>query len=85
MKFKQALLADPTISMVIVLNPAPSHYGLIKQALLAGKHVYTEKTMTHELGLARELVQVESTCQRPEPTSLSMHICGRLCPEFSPA
>lgn len=52
------ILADPTISMVIVLTPAPSHYGLIKQALLAGKHVYTEKTMTHELGLARELVQL---------------------------
>lgn len=50
------ILADATVEMVVVLTPAPSHYGIIRQALLAGKHVYTEKTMTHEVELARELV-----------------------------
>ena len=50
------ILADPTIEMVVVLTPAPSHYGIIRQALLAGKHVYTEKTMTHALPQAQELV-----------------------------
>ena len=55
-KSMEEILADPTVSMVIVLTPAPSHYGIIKTALLAGKHVYTEKVMTHERGLAQELV-----------------------------
>ncbi len=50
------VLADPEVDMVIVLTPAPAHYGLIKQGLLAGKHVYTEKTMTIDLAQAKELV-----------------------------
>lgn len=52
------ILADASIQIVIVLTPAPSHYGIIRQALLAGKHVYTEKTMTHQLPLAKELVEL---------------------------
>lgn len=52
----EQILEDPSIEMVVVLTPAPSHYGIIRQALLAGKHVYTEKTMTHALPQARELV-----------------------------
>lgn len=50
------VLADPAVDMVIVLTPAPAHYSLIKQGLLAGKHVYTEKTMTIDLEQAKELV-----------------------------
>ena len=49
------ILADPEVSLVIVLTPAPTHYGLIKAALLAGKHVYTEKTMTVEAWQAQAL------------------------------
>lgn len=52
------ILADKTIEMVVVLTPAPSHYGIIRQALLAGKHVYTEKTLTHALPQAKELVEL---------------------------
>ena len=52
----EEIFADPSIELVIVLVPAPAHYGLIRQALLAGKHVYTEKTMTADLEDARELV-----------------------------
>lgn len=54
----EAILSDATIDIVAILTPVPSHYELIKAALLAGKHVYTEKTMTHELSLAQELVQI---------------------------
>lgn len=50
------VLADPSVDMVIILTPAPAHYALIKQGLMAGKHVYTEKTMTIDLEQARELV-----------------------------
>lgn len=54
----QQILDDPTIHMVVVLTPAPTHYDLIKAALLSGKHVYTEKVMTHQLALAQELVDL---------------------------
>lgn len=52
----EEILADDSIEMVVVLTPAPTHYELIKQALLAGKHVYTEKTMTLTTAEAAELV-----------------------------
>lgn len=52
------ILADPEIEMVVVLTPAPSHYTLIKQALLAGKHVYTEKVLSLTVDEAKELCQL---------------------------
>lgn len=52
------MLEDASIDMVVVLTPAPTHYELIKAALLAGKHVYTEKVMAHTYALARELVEL---------------------------
>lgn len=52
----EALLADSSIDMVVVLTPAPTHYELIRRALLAGKHVYTEKTLTTSLETAKELL-----------------------------
>ena len=52
----EEIFADPAIELVVVLVPAPSHAGLIERALLAGKHVYTEKTMTVNLADARRLV-----------------------------
>ena len=52
----EELLSDPTIELIVVLTPAPTHYGLVKQALLAGKHVYTEKPISTELSHARELL-----------------------------
>ena len=47
---------DPEIELVVNLTPAFAHYDVIKKMLLAGKHVYTEKTMTVEVEQARELV-----------------------------
>lgn len=49
------ILADPEIDMVVILTPAPSHYELIKKALLAGKHVYTEKVLSLTVKEAKEL------------------------------
>src|SRR6186997_2721777 len=40
-----ALLADPLVETVINLTSPNSHYDVSKRALLAGKHVYTEKPM----------------------------------------
>lgn len=52
------LLADTSIDMVVILTPAPTHYELAKKALEAGKHVYTEKTMTITPETAQELVKL---------------------------
>ena len=50
------MLADSEIELVVILTPASTHYELIKQALMAGKHVYTEKTLSANLKQAGELV-----------------------------
>ena len=54
----EELLANPKIGMVVNLTPASVHYELIKAALLAGKHVYTEKTITDDVGKAKELLEL---------------------------
>ncbi len=50
--------ADPDIELVVNLTPAPVHYDIIKKMLLAGKHVYTEKMFTTNIGGAKELVRI---------------------------
>ncbi|MCD8217365.1 MAG: Gfo/Idh/MocA family oxidoreductase, partial [Clostridiales bacterium] len=50
------ILSDSEIELVLVLTGAAEHYSIIRRALLAGKHVYTEKTMTITLEQAKELV-----------------------------
>ena len=65
------LLADPKISIVVVLTPVGSHYELIRAALNAGKHVYTEKTITDDLAQARELAELAESrglylCSAPD-------------------
>lgn len=49
---------SPEIELVVNLTGANAHYAIIKKMLLAGKHVYTEKTMTTRLEQARELVDI---------------------------
>lgn len=46
------------IELVVNLTSAAAHYAIIRKMLLAGKHVYTEKTMTAELAQAQELVEI---------------------------
>lgn len=50
------IFADPEIELIVNLTPVQFHYELIKQALEAGKHVYTEKTLTNSPGTAQELL-----------------------------
>ena len=52
----EELLADESIDLAVILTPVGAHYELIKKALLAGKHVYTEKTMTDDPAKAAELL-----------------------------
>ena len=52
------IAASEDIELVVNLTPAFAHYGILKQMLLAGKHVWTEKTMTVTVDEARELVDI---------------------------
>ena len=53
----EEILADPSIEMVVILTPAPTHEGLIRQALEAGKHV--------QLGLQHRAVAHEADADVP--------------------
>ena len=47
-----------TVNAVCIVTPASSHYPLVKQALLAGKHVLVEKPLTVDPEEADELVAI---------------------------
>lgn len=51
----EQILADDTIEMVVNLTPPAAHYTVVRQALLGGKHVYTEKSLATTFAQAREL------------------------------
>lgn len=52
------MLADPEIDMIVNLTPVGSHEEITRRALEAGKHVYTEKTITGSFESARALCQL---------------------------
>ncbi len=51
----EEIFVDPEIEAAVILTPVGTHYELIKQALLSGKHVYTEKTIASNTTQAKEL------------------------------
>ena len=52
------ILADPEIEIVVNLTPPAAHYPVVKQALLGGKHVYTEKPLASTFAQAQELAEL---------------------------
>lgn len=52
----EELFADPEIDIVLNLTRPYQHYAVSKGALLAGKHVYSEKPLGADLEEGRELV-----------------------------
>jgi len=52
------ILQDPRVELVLNLTNHESHYEISKSALLAGKHVYSEKPLTMHLDQAKELVEL---------------------------
>jgi predicted dehydrogenase len=51
-----AVLADPNVEVVVNLTIFDAHYSVIKKALGAGKHVYSEKPLALKYAEAQELV-----------------------------
>lgn len=52
------MLERDDIDIVVNLTPVSEHYGIVKKALLAGKNVYTEKTIAETVEQAKELCAV---------------------------
>ncbi len=50
------VLADPEIDYVVIATPEHSHHYLTMAALDAGKHVYCEKPLCHNIREAKEVV-----------------------------
>ena len=51
----EEMLANDKIDMIVNLTPTPAHEDILRRALEAGKHGYTEKTMTTGHESARAL------------------------------
>ncbi len=54
----EALIADPSIELVVVNTPVQTHFPYTKAALEAGKHVVTEKPFTVDADEAEQLDQL---------------------------
>lgn len=52
------ICASADIELVINLTGPAAHYSVIKQLLMAGKHVYTEKMLCSQFEQGRELVEL---------------------------
>ena len=52
----EELIADPSLDVLLNLTPPVAHVGVIRAALAAGKHVYTEKPLATTGEDADELV-----------------------------
>ena len=55
------LLSNPEIEAIAVAVETSSHYKVVKDALLAGKHVYVEKPFTSSVEEAEELAALALT------------------------
>jgi predicted dehydrogenase len=70
----EALLADPTVEIVVNLTNPDSHFVVSRAALLAGKHVYSEKPLAMEMREAKALVELAEE----KGVLLSVAPCGFL-------
>lgn len=54
----EEILEDQTIEMVVILTNPSTHYHLSKKALMAGKHVFSEKMIAVTLEEGQELLDI---------------------------
>jgi myo-inositol 2-dehydrogenase / D-chiro-inositol 1-dehydrogenase len=52
----EAVVADPEVEALMICTPTPSHAPLIEAAAAAGKHVFCEKPLDLDLGVASRAV-----------------------------
>lgn len=60
----EQMLADPSVDIVINLTWPGVHHEVSKAALLAGKHVFSEKVMALTTGDAQDLIDTANQCGR---------------------
>ena len=71
----ETLLADPAVALVLNITSIESHYQVTRQALEAGKHVYSEKPLTTDLDEARALFDLAAA----KGLTLASAPCNMLC------
>ena len=54
----QEVLNDPGVEAIAIATPISTHFGLAKEGLEAGKHVFVEKPLTHTSQEARKLIRL---------------------------
>ena len=54
----EEMLEDENIQIIVNLTTPPLHYDISKRALLAGKHVHSEKPLSISYEQGKELVQI---------------------------
>ncbi len=59
-----AALNDPTVDAVVVATPMSTHYQLVRDAILAGKHVLCEKPLCETAKEGEELVELAEAHDR---------------------
>jgi predicted dehydrogenase len=52
------ILSDPAIDAVVVATPVSTHYEVVRESILADKHVLCEKPLCTSVGQAEELVEL---------------------------
>jgi predicted dehydrogenase len=52
------------VQAVVIATPAPTHYELVRAALMADKHVFVEKPITLDVAQAEHLVQLAEQRRR---------------------
>ena len=51
------LLEDPDVEAVVVASPTHLHAQMVEEAAAAGKHVFCEKPISHDLGRTHEVIE----------------------------
>jgi predicted dehydrogenase len=57
------MLADDSLSAVVIATPVATHYNFAREALLAGKHVLIEKPFTASVREAEELIELAESAR----------------------
>jgi predicted dehydrogenase len=70
----QALLDDPKVELVLNLTPPLEHVAVTAAALRAGKHVYSEKPLAHDLVAADGLIALARDAGRTLACAPAVHL-----------